>query len=59
MGTPQYMAPELFAAQESETGNGRPTKAGDVYALALTSWHVGMPNVIDGSKRSQAARSTA
>jgi serine/threonine protein kinase len=44
MGTLQYMAPELF---EDE----RPTKASDVYALGMTAWHVGVPDVFDGSRR--------
>jgi serine/threonine protein kinase len=42
MGTPHYMAPELFE-------EGRPAKASDVYALAMTSWHVGVPHGINDS----------
>jgi serine/threonine protein kinase len=52
MGTPHFMAPELFE-------EGRPAKASDVYALAMTSWHVSVLNVIHNPRRSRVVRSTA
>jgi serine/threonine protein kinase len=47
IGTPYYLAPELLEVQMSGIGDGTPTKASDVYALAVTSWHVRVPYVID------------
>jgi serine/threonine protein kinase len=41
-GTYAYMAPELFE-------DAKPAKTSDVYALAMTAWHVGVPYVIDDS----------
>jgi serine/threonine protein kinase len=52
LGTPCYMAPELW-------GDEKPAKASDVYALAMTVWHVSVPYVINHPPCSRDVRSTA